>query len=148
MNTIADLRRAIRQGIDAMVAARENDVLRIATDQIALIKLRVQTSGKNAQGNAFTPYTRPYAKNRVKAGFQAEYVDFTRTGRMWANVKPVITASSVISATVEIKATLPKEQMKVEVHSKRRGNILEPSKAEIDAAKEANRTRITKYFKF
>jgi hypothetical protein len=148
MNSIKELRDAIRKGINDLVDNRERDALQIAGDQLALIKLRIQTSGENSTGAAFTAYTSNYAKQRVKAGFQAAYVDFTRTGRMWANIRPQVIDSSVFSCRVEVKATLPNEQVKLEANSKRRGNILEPTQDEIDIVRKANRSRIKKYFNF
>ena len=93
----------IRQIKHDLTANREADATRIALDQIALTKLRIQTTGQNSENQPFSPYVPPYAKQRQKAGYQVGYVDFTRSGRMWAAVRPFVVKSSVFSATIEIR---------------------------------------------
>lgn len=135
----------IRQIKNEMTANREADALRIAFDQSALIKLRIQTKGESADGPAFSPYVPAYAKERKKAGYQVGYVDFTRTGQFWGSVLPRVKSSSVFSATVVIESSNQRGQDIVKGAAKKRGNILKPSKAEIELVRNANRERVRKY---
>lgn len=128
-----------------LIANREADVLRIAFDQVALIKLRIQTKGESADGLLFVPYVEPYKRSRQKAGYQVGFVDFTRTGRMWANVQPRIESSNVFSATVIIEGSEQRSKDIVAGAAKKRGNILRPSAAEIQLVRNANRARLEKY---
>lgn len=126
---------------------REEDALRIGFDMSALIKLRIQTSGQNADGSAFAPYVPPYAKARAKSGYQVGYVDYTRTGRMFAAVRPRVEKSNVFSATVVIEGGDQRSKDIIAGAVKKRGNILRASKEEIELAKESNRQRIANYFR-
>lgn len=126
---------------------READALRIAFDLSALIKLRIQTSGQNADGSAFAPYVPPYAKSRAKAGYQVGFVDYTRTGRMFAAVRPRVESSNVFSATVVIEGGDQRSKDIIAGAVKKRGNILRASAEEIALAKEANRERVQSYFR-
>jgi len=136
----------IREIKQTLINDRENEVLRIAFDQLALTKLRIQTKGQNSAEQAFAPYTEQYKKSRGKAGYQVGYVDFTRTGRLWANVQPRIIASDIFSATVEIAGQEQRSKDIIAGARKKRGNILEPSQAEKEIVRLANRKRILKAF--
>jgi hypothetical protein len=136
----------IREIKQNLIDDREAEVLRIALDQLALTKLRIQTKGQNSEEQQFPPYTEPYKKNRQKAGYQIGYVDFTRTGRLWANVQPRIIASDIFSATVQIEGQEQRSKDIIAGAQKKRGNILQPSKAEIELTRQANRRRVLKAF--
>lgn len=137
----------IRQIKHDLTANREADATRIVLDQIALTKLRVQTRGESSEGTPFAPYVPAYKKSRAKAGYQVGYVDFTRTGQMWAAVRPVVVSSSVFSATVEIQAANQRARDIIAGARPKRGNIVHPSRAEIELSRRANSERIRKYFK-
>lgn len=143
---ISNLIQRIRQIKHDLIANREAEVLRISLDQLALTKLRIQTKGQNAENQPFAPYVPGYAAERKKAGYQVGYVDFTRTGRMWANVSPVVVESSVFSATVVLQGSEQRTNDIIAGARKKRGNILQPSKAEIELTRRANNQRIRKYF--
>ena len=127
---------------------REREVTLIALDQLALTKLRIQKEGKDSNESPFAPYTPGYKKERGAAGYQVGYVDFTRTGRLWANVQPRITASDIFSATVVIEGSEQRSKDIVAGAAKKRGNILQPSKAEIEFTRQANRRRVLRAFGF
>jgi hypothetical protein len=127
---------------------READALRIGFDMTALIKFRIQTRGENADGAQFVPYT-PLSKSlRAAKGYQIGYVDFTQTGRLWANIAPRIESSSVFSATVVIEGSEQRSKDLVQKFAPKRGNILKASPSEIELARKANRSRIEKYLRF
>ena len=136
----------IRQIKQRLTSDREAESLRISLDLLALMKLRIQTEGKNSDEVAFLPYTPAYAKERKSAGYQVGYVDFTRTGRLWANVKPRVESSSVYSATVVIEGGEQRSKDIIAGAARKRGNILQPSRAEIELVRKANRQRILKAF--
>jgi len=136
----------IREIKQNLIDDRESEVLRIALDQLALTKLRIQTKGQNSNEQPFAPYTEPYKKNRQKSGYQIGYVDFTRTGRLWANVQPRIIESNVFSATVQIEGQEQRSKDIIAGAQRKRGNILQPSKAEIELTRQANRRRVLKAF--
>ena len=138
----------ISQAKQQMVANRESEALRIAFDQVALLKLRIQSRGENAQDAPFEPYTPVYAETRKSKGYQIEFVDFTRTGRMWANIGPEVTSSNVFRAVVDIGGRDEKTRAMLRGHANKRGNILAPTQAELSIIRAANRERILKYFQF
>jgi len=147
MNTkdmIAELRRRKAE----MVSNREADGLKIALDQIALVKLRIQQTGINSDGQKFAPYVPAYVKTRKKGGYQVEFVDLTRTGRLFAGIVPTVSKSTPFSVEIDIA---PADQHGKDILaglSKKRPNILKPNRAEQAMIQEANRQRVFKYLKF
>lgn len=135
--------REIRQ---ALIDNREREVLLIALDQLALTKLRIQTKGESFENRPFAPYVPAYAKERQASGYQVGFVDFTRTGRLWANIQPRISESSAFSATVVIEGNEQRSKDIVAGAAKKRGNILQPSKEEIEFTRQANRRRVLRAF--
>jgi len=79
MATFRDLLNAIKQAKADLIANRENDALKIAFDQVALTKLRIQSSGENAYGQKFPDYVPGYKRDRQKKGYQVEFVDLFQT---------------------------------------------------------------------
>ena len=121
-----------------------------ALDGLALIKTRVIKTGVNAEGSKFRDYSDTvlpgfFAKSRTgkkpnkgpasykdireSAGLQTDHRDFKFTGRMWANIHPLITAIRGNSLVIEYKAR--EEQDKVDWNTDRDGNFLKPNAEEI-----------------
>lgn len=71
-----------------------------AKDAKALIEDRV-TKGVAADGQAFTPYSGSWAKQRVKKGRQTEHKDFLYTGNMWrgAGTKTLTPTEATVGAS-------------------------------------------------
>lgn len=136
----------IRQVKHNLESNRESEATRIVLDQIALTKLRVQTKGESYTGAAFSPYVPAYKKERQSKGYQVGYVDFTRTGRMWAAVRPVTVSVSVFSATIAIEGADQRARDIIAGARPKRGNIVQPSRAEIELSRQANRERIRRAF--
>jgi len=129
-----------------MSANRDRDALNIALEVKALVQLRIQTTGQNFEEVLFSPYTNRYAKNRQKAGYQTEYVDFTRSGNLWANVRPEVVESTEVKSVVEITARDDRNQVKLQGAVKKRGNILLVSQSEADLISQLNQQRVQRYF--
>ena len=142
--TAADTAKTIRANLALLRANREDEVKRIAQDLTTLIKLRIQGSGENYLNSKFSPYTKGYVVQRRKAGAQTQYVDFTRTGRMFASVYPD-TDKNPSGVVIVITAHGRDNIDKVEGAQKKRGNILRPSQEEINLAEQANNERVLKY---
>lgn len=129
-----------------MSANRDQDALLIALEIKALVQLRIQTRGYNFEETPFVPYTSQYAKRRKKEGYQVEYVDFTKTGRLWANVRPEVTQSTPTFTRVEITARDNRSQSKLQGAARKRGNILLISSKEEEILRRLNQDRINRYF--
>ena len=136
----------IRQIKQSLIDNREAEALRIAFDALALTKLRIQTKGENADNSPFPPYVPGYAKERQAAGYQVGFVDFTRTGRLWANVQPRVEASNVFYATVVVEGSEQRSKDIIQGAKRKRGNILRPSREELEFIRDANRRRVLKAF--
>ena len=143
-----DFIRNLRARLEALEANRPAETLRITLDLVALVKLRVQTRGQSAAGPLFAPYTPGYARQRAKAGYQVGYVDFTRTGRLWASVRPELVRSEMGRTLIEVTARTSEDRDKLRGARRKRGNILLPNEKEIAIAARGNRERIRKYLKF
>jgi len=137
--------REYQARVDALNANRAAEVGRVTFDLLAQVRLRVQSQGQNFRGQPFAPYTRDYAHRRAKAGYQVGYVDFTRTGRLWASVRPTVVDETRTAVTVQVAASTATDRDKLRGAVRKRGNILTPSKDEIAIAAESNRRRILKY---
>lgn len=148
MASIRDLINRIAQAREQIIANREREVLTLASDQIALLKLRLQTEGVNAQGQPWVPYTSVYAKRRARDGYQVKFVDFTVTGRTLASIIPVVTSSTVFATTVEIRPADDQSRAIVSGLSNKRPGILDPSPDEVRILREGNISRILKYLNF
>lgn len=143
--TIREYISRLKQSRANIAKERNNDALKIALDATTLVKLRIQQRGENADGQQYEGYTPDYGKlGRKEQGYQADYVDFTRTGRMWANTLPKITAEKDNSITVEIRARDAENEAKQQGQFKKRGNILELSESEVAILQETNKQRIIK----
>lgn len=121
---------------------RERNAFLISADLAASVKLRIQKTGVNSEGQQFEDYTSVYTKRRRKDGFQARYIDFTRTGRMFASIQPRVTSHTDAKTAVTIKAGNSKEQTKLNGQARKRGNILLPTDEEIQQINELNRQRV------
>ncbi len=58
----------IRQIKNNLTFNREAEAMRMAFDQLALLKLRIQTKGQNSAEQPFAPYVPAYAKKAAKVG--------------------------------------------------------------------------------
>lgn len=141
-----DFSRKIRANLAAMRANRPAETLRVTLDLIALVRLRVQSEGKDYREQDFEPYTPGYARQRAKAGYQVGYVDFTRTGRLWASVQPEVTAQSGDVLQIRVAPQGQDNVDKARGARRKRGNILLPSDSEVAIARAANQERVRKYF--
>lgn len=142
---------AIRAIIANLKANREAEALRIVTDLSALIRLRINTRGEDANGNRYAPYSPAYAKKRAKAGRQTSRVDFLFTGELQRATRPYLVSSSDTATVVEITARGADNQRKAagaltKPKNQPRGNIFRPSADEITAAALANERRVLKAF--
>ena len=148
MATVRDLLNKVRQGKAELIANRENDALKVAFDQIALVKLRIQSTGEAASGQKFPDYTAAYKSRRENEGYQVKFVDLTKTGKLMASISATVEKSDVFSATILIQADDELSQKILRGFFPKRGNVLEPSKEELEIIRAANRQRIYKYFNF
>lgn len=142
-----EFKAEMKSRLNRLKANRDADVLRISFDLIAQVRLRVQTSGENYLDRPFNPYTPGYSKQRAKSGYQVGYVDFTRTGRLWASIRPEVISRTENVTTVETTARTAQDVNKLLGARRKRGNILLPSQGEIEIAREANRQRVLKYLR-
>lgn len=132
MGTISEFQQKLMLIKSRIIQQRARIALQAASDLSATIKLRIQETGVNADGNKFSPYTKDYAKKgRKDLGYQSEYVDFTRTGRMTNNIQPKIEENTQDRTLVVITARDATERAKLKGQVKKRGNIIRPSKNEI-----------------
>lgn len=124
---------------------RQKDAIEIANNLAALIKLRIQSEGKDFLGQPFAPYTNSYENFRQSEGYQIDYVDFTVTGRLMANVQPRVTEEGEGSIKIVIGATDQENRNKLLGAVKKRGNILQPSASELREVRNLNRSRLQRW---
>ena len=127
-----------------IIDTRADRALLVSNLFLAILKDRIQREGKNSDGAQFMPYTTPYKKKREKGGYQTGYVDFTVTGRMWANITPQAEIPSPGVAEVVIKARDQENQDKLNGQFKKRGNILTATEEEIDFINQREQAEFNK----
>ena len=139
---------SIRKARADIIANRETDALRIAFDLLSLIKLRIQTSGENAQNQKFAPYTPFTKRDRAKKGYQIGFVDYTQTGVFWAGIRPRIESATIVKAVVIIGPTDAYGSEVLVSAQTKRGNLLLASKEEIKVIEAVNLERVKNYLNF
>lgn len=119
---------------------RTNTRLKIILDLKALIALRIQTTGRNYDDEAFAPYSPDYQKRKEKdfENARSGIVDFTVTGNLWRNLKATVTEESDDRIVVSLQADNDTDQAKLNSFVSKWGNILRPSQEEIDIVRQAN----------
>ena len=139
----------IAQKRGMLATNRQADVLRIATDLKGLVAFRVQSSGQDFRGMQFKPYSKRRVQERKLRGLQVQHVDYTDYGRLWNAVRPYVIENTPTQTVVSITALPQSEQDKLQSAVRQgRGNILIPSKTELDLAEKANQARIDNYLIF
>jgi hypothetical protein len=152
MANLRDLLKRYKTLTKILVDQRADESLRIATDLTTLVKARVQGDSLDYLGQPFAGYNPIYAEyGRRRNGYQAERVDFNRTGRLWTSVRPVVVSDSLYRTEIEITSTNPEDNTKLQGQFSKgrppRGNILRPSEKEIEVVRISHRTRIERAFR-
>lgn len=138
----AEIQR-IRQIKADLLRTQSQRVLTIAFDLSALIKLRIQTTGQNAQGAQLPFYTPFTVKDRKSKGYQVGFVDYTQTGQLWASVGPRVLSESGGVATVVIESRTQRGKEILDKAVPKRGNLLLASADEVRMAQEAYERSLT-----
>lgn len=89
----------------------------------------------------YTSYEASYEDWREVNNLPTDFKNFSFTGRTWQSVLPEITLKSDSRIVVTIQATDQEAIKKLEYVSAQSGNILEPSKEEVDLVFAANNLR-------
>ncbi len=142
--SISDYIQRLRQTRENLINQRPNEALIMGFNLLALMETRIQSKGEDYKGTQFAPYTLGYKETRDKGGYQTGFVDFTVSGRMWANTRPVVTANSEEKTTVTIQGGNALTEAKLSGQFKKRGNILTPSQSELTLVRQANQERFNK----
>lgn len=145
-----DFAATYRARLETMQRNRAKEVLIIAAELKAQVQFRIQATGTDFTGASFIGYSPAYAKTRKAKGRQTAKVDFTDTGQLWNNVRPVVIENTETSTTVEVGAQDAVNRAKLygalsQPNAAPRGRILQPNQREIALAGEANKSRIAKY---
>jgi hypothetical protein len=148
MQTFEQYTERLKRAIAIIRNDRPRLALAASFDFNATIQLRINETGNNSDNVPFSAYTIPYAKNRNAAGFQVAHVDFTRTGRMFANTLPRVVSSDVDKTLIRIAPSQQSEINKMRGQLRKRGNIMKPSKQEIQILTAQYSKQIIKQIKF
>jgi hypothetical protein len=148
--SISEYIARLRGGIAQIEANRAKDALTLGSGLSALIWLRIDTSGLDADGQAFTPYSPAYARRRRAKGRQVGFVDFSDTGQLRDATRAVLVDSAPGVARVAITAVGADALRKARAaltqpKAAPRGNIFRPSASELATAQSANQRRVLRY---
>jgi len=152
--------------MDAAVAKLRADAPDIAvgfaSDCLALVQERIQNKGTSASGSALKRYTAAYEKFKRNPGAykrgkdlglaSSRYTgktDYTLTGRMWADIRPLRVEGDGKNIRVIIGAQKTENRNKLESLAKRDGvNPLLPAEDEQEIALGNIKERVLSYFDF
>lgn len=73
------------------------DMHKIGTEAIKMVRARIEERGQTADGQAFPPYTEAHAKRRQKAGLQTGYRDLKMTGKFLDSLRVIRASRGVVS---------------------------------------------------
>lgn len=145
MANVKDVARRLIANLQELRRNQKAETFRISLDLIALVRLRIQTTGEDFTNAPFAPYTPGYADQRALAGYQIDHVDFTRTGALMASLQPIVERVQSDVITIAIGPTGQDNIDKYEGAQSKRGNIFLPSQDEIAIVGQSNVERISKY---
>ncbi len=97
---------------------------------------------KKAEGG--TGYVASYEDFREVSNLQTKHKDFKFSGRMWANIKPLIKSIKNGKVVVEIGADNDFERKKVGWNIEEDGNFLKPNKQELDIIRDTYNNEFVK----
>lgn len=101
--TSEELTQQLRLFVDRQSGQEMEDLfLRTVFDIRDAVRDRVQNSGTNSKGKPFVPYVQSYAKERQKRGFQIRKVDYTRSGRLWGSITPIVVSNDGETIVIEV----------------------------------------------
>lgn len=122
---------AIKKAKNELIENTAKDALLSSLDMLALVKLRVQTRGKDFEEKAFRPYSARRKAERQDRGAQTDFVDFTLTGRLWNNIQPIVKSESAGEVKIVVGATSADNEEKLLNNLKYRPLITRPTLKEI-----------------
>jgi hypothetical protein len=121
----------------------------VGLDLLQDVQSRIQNEGKKADGSSLKPYSdsylafkkNPKGKRARDLGLGASrysgVVDYTLTSRMWASIKVIPIAGADGSVGVRFASSEKQGEEKLRSLARRdKHNPLQPSKEEIDGARE------------
>ena len=118
----------------------------VSNDLTALIRLRIQSTGTNADGGSFKEYAEITKQIRQSRGMQTNFKDFTFTGEMWRKFgeKSFSKGSQKLSVTIGGKSQ--SAEKKINDNTEREGiSIIAPSDDELKKTEEILIDEIDKY---
>jgi len=148
--TLPEYVRRMAKAVKKLRETKTERAVGVAGDVMAQVKRRLQTKGEDADGASFVAYSKLYAAERARKGFQTGFVDFTRSGRMLNSINPSVERDGRFNTIVVLKAGNKEDADKLKGQATRadgtelRGNILRPSKKELAFAIKIWRERALK----
>lgn len=140
--TLSEHQAKLNRAATELVGTQLEDALLTTLDIIGLVKLRLASEGKRADGSDFSDYNPIYARQRDKKGLQTSMKDFNVTGRLYASIQPEVLSTQPGNVQVGIVPRGGDNEVKVAGQTKREGgNILQPSPDEIREATLAHSKR-------
>lgn len=73
------------------------DLHKIGTEAIKMIRARIEERGQTADGQAFPPYTEAHKKTRQKAGLQTGHRDLKMSGKFLDSLRVIRASRGVVS---------------------------------------------------
>jgi hypothetical protein len=116
---------------------RSREVLLVAHESLALIRLRVQNSGIDADGQSFGFYSAQYEKERERRNLRTDFIDLTATGGMWRELEVTIEADEEEISTALVQGRTTRAIDLLEFNSDRYGDLLRLSDDEEDKVTKA-----------
>jgi len=110
---------------------RSREVLLVAHESLALIRLRVQSSGIDADGQSFGFYSAQYEKERERRNLRTDFMG------MWRELEVTIEADEEEISTALVQGRTTRAIDLLEFNSDRYGDLLQLSDDEEDRITKA-----------
>jgi hypothetical protein len=108
---------------------------------------RKELEWRTVKGHKLAILPGGYKELREKQGRQTNHVDFSVTNEMWNDINIISKRSEHQGGTVIIGAKKESEKKKLEGNTKRRGDILDLSKSELDDLQLVYNLKVLEIFK-
>ena len=171
MASLFNLTNALKGLATELINNREQDSIVIASDTMALVRLRVQTDKEDADGLEFGQYSEAVvpqwmlygkslsdgAESKIKDGewfqsysdlreannLETDAIDFTFSGDMWRNTGITNVQNTGFSTTVNLGGQTDRASDIIGYQEERYGNIIAISDEEEQLVVEAHEERIS-----
>jgi hypothetical protein len=108
----------------ALIKNRAREVLLTSSESLALIRLRVQNTGEDADNITLGFYSAQYERKRERENLPTDFVNLTATGGMWRETGVFLEEETETSSTAVVTGRTQRAANLLTFNSDRYGDLL------------------------